>query len=96
MFPTPAFSKLRFWCDRTLLIGFFILLPIHFALAKLSTVFTFSDGSAAIWPSSGVFLATILLFGRRFWIVLLLCDFIINRVLFFNTPASFPGFLTKS
>ncbi|MBD2447099.1 MASE1 domain-containing protein [Nostoc sp. FACHB-152] len=89
MFPTLAFPKVRFCCDRTLLIGFFILLPIHFALAKLSTVFTFSDGSAAIWPSSGVFLATILLFGRRFWIVLLLCDFIINRVLFFNTPASF-------
>ena len=38
--------------------------------------------------SSGVFLATLLLFGRQFWIVLLLCDFIINRVLFFNTLAS--------
>ncbi|MCC5639035.1 MASE1 domain-containing protein [Nostoc sp. CHAB 5844] len=89
MFPTSAFPKVRFRFDRTLLIGFFILLPIHFSLAKLATAFTFPDGSTAIWPSSGVFLATMLLFGRRFWIVLLLCDFITNRLLFFNTPASF-------
>lgn len=96
MFLTKAFPKVRLPYvgeaqprHRNLLIGFFILLPIHFALAKLATAITFSDGSAAIWPSSGVFLATILLFGRRFWIVLLLCDFIVNRVLFFNLPASF-------
>ncbi|MFN6487621.1 MULTISPECIES: MASE1 domain-containing protein [unclassified Nostoc] len=89
MFPTIALPKFHFRYDRALLIGFLILLPIHFALAKLATVFTFPDGSAAIWPSSGVFLATLLLFGRRYWIVLLLCDFIINRLLFFNTPASF-------
>ncbi|OUL30502.1 hypothetical protein BV378_04080 [Nostoc sp. RF31YmG] len=74
---------------RNLFIGFCILLPVHFALAKLATAVTFSDGSTAIWPSSGVFLAIILLFGRRFWIVLLLCDFIVSRALFFNTPASF-------
>ncbi|MDZ8054569.1 MAG: MASE1 domain-containing protein [Aulosira sp. ZfuVER01] len=89
MLPTQALPKVRIRFNRNLVIGFFILLPVHFALAKLATAITFSDGSAAIWPSSGVFLATILLFGRRFWIVLLLCDFIVNRVLFFNTPASF-------
>ncbi|MDZ7962837.1 MAG: MASE1 domain-containing protein [Aulosira sp. DedQUE10] len=96
MLPTKAVPKLRIQClgkalrrHRNLIIGFLILLPVHFALAKLATAVTFSDGSTAIWPSSGVFLATILLFGRRFWIVLLLCDFIVSRALFFNTPASF-------
>jgi signal transduction histidine kinase len=95
MLPTQALTKVRIRCvgeaqprHRNLLIGFLILLPVHFALAKLATAFTFSDGTTAIWPSSGVFLATLLLFGRRFWIVLLLCDFIINRTLFFNTPVS--------
>ncbi len=96
MFPTQLFPKIRLRCvgeahrrHRNLFIGFCILLPVHFALAKLATAVTFSDGSTAIWPSSGVFLAIILLFGRRFWIVLLLCDFIVSRALFFNTPASF-------
>ncbi|MBW4612937.1 MAG: MASE1 domain-containing protein [Desmonostoc vinosum HA7617-LM4] len=89
MFPTQVWLKFRFWCDRTLLIGFLILLPVHFALAKLATVFTFPDSLTAIWPSSGVFLTTLLLFGRRFWIILLLCDFITNRVYFFDTPAAF-------
>jgi signal transduction histidine kinase len=88
MFPTPAFPKFSFRCDRNLLIGFLILLPTHFILAKLATAFTFPDGTTAIWPSSGVFLAMMLLLGRRFWIVLLLCDFIVTRVLFFNTPAA--------
>ncbi|MFB2771952.1 hypothetical protein ACE1AT_22095 [Pelatocladus sp. BLCC-F211] len=88
MFLTKTLQKARLRCDRNLIIGFLILLPVHFVLAKLATAFTFPDGTTAIWPSSGVFLATLLLFGRRFWIVLLLCDFIINRALFFNTPAS--------
>jgi signal transduction histidine kinase len=88
MFPKPAFPKVRLRYDRNLLIGFLILLPTHFILAKLATAFTFPDGTTAIWPSSGVFLAMMLLFGRRFWIVLLLCDFIVTRVLFFNTPAA--------
>ncbi|MBD2681458.1 MASE1 domain-containing protein [Nostoc paludosum FACHB-159] len=95
MFFPKALLKARIPCvgearrrHRRLIIGFFILLPVHFALAKLATAFTFPDGSAAIWPSSGVFVATLLLFGRRFWVILLLCDFIINRVLFFQTPAS--------
>ncbi|KAF3885236.1 MULTISPECIES: MASE1 domain-containing protein [Nostocales] len=89
MFPKSALPKFSFRCDRTLLIGFLILLPVHCALAKLATAFTFPDGATAIWPSSGVFLATMLLFGRRFWIILLLCDFIIVRAIYGNILASF-------
>ncbi len=72
--------------DRKLLIAILILLPIHFAFAKLSSAFAFSDGSVAIWPSTGVFLAVLLLGGKRLWVALWICDFIVVQTLFYSNP----------
>lgn len=74
----------HFKLDRKLLIAVLILLPIHFAFAKLSSIFAFSDGSVAIWPSTGIFLAVLLLCGKRFWVALWICDFVVVQTLFYH------------
>lgn len=76
-----------FQFDRKLLIAILILLPLHFALAKLSAVFAFSDGTAAIWPSTGVFLTVLLVWGKRFWVAIWICDLIVIQTLWYtNNP----------
>jgi signal transduction histidine kinase len=86
---TPLIKQLktgRFQVDRRLLLAVLVLLPIHFALVKLSTLFAFPDGTAPIWPSSGIFLAMLLMGGRRFWVVVWLCDVLVLQALFYSNP----------
>jgi signal transduction histidine kinase/CheY-like chemotaxis protein len=70
--------------DRTVLIFTIILPAIHFCLAKLSAIISFQDGTTAIWPSTGVYLAAVLLFGYHIWPAILLSEFIANSLLFYN------------
>lgn len=72
--------------DRKILIAILLLLPIHLILAKLSSTFAFSDGTSAIWLSSGLFLSIFLRFGRRFWFAVWLCDFLVLQILFYSNP----------
>jgi two-component system, NtrC family, sensor kinase len=72
--------------DRKLLLAVLLLLPIHVSLVKLSRIFAFADGTAAIWPSAGVFLAVLLIWGKRFWVAIWICDFVVLQVLFFSNP----------
>ncbi len=51
--------------NRTSIISLIVLVPTHLCLAKTSGLFSFADGSSAIWPSSGVFLAALMLFGPK-------------------------------
>jgi two-component system, NtrC family, sensor kinase len=81
-------SQLLF--NKVSILSLIILLPIHFYLAKISSAFAFADGSAAIWPSSGIFLAAMLLFGPRVWLPILISDWIACEALYYHSlPVSF-------
>ncbi len=76
--------------NKVSILSLVVLLPIHFYLAKISSAFAFSDGSAAIWPSSGIFLAAMLLFGPRVWLPILISDWIACETLYYHSlPVSF-------
>ncbi|MCP2727517.1 MASE1 domain-containing protein [Limnofasciculus baicalensis] len=69
--------------NRTVAIAVFILPAIHYSLASLSRALYFHDGTSAIWPSSGLYLAAILLLGYRILPAILLSEFIANSLLFY-------------
>lgn len=73
--------------ERIVLIALLIIPPVHFSLALLCRSLYFQDGSAAIWPSTGVYLAAVLLLGYRIWPAILLSEFIANSVLFYPNIA---------
>ena len=73
--------------ERKILIALLIIPPVHFSLALLCRSVYFQDGSAAIWPSTGVYLATVLLLGYRIWPAIFLSEFIANSVLFYPNIA---------
>lgn len=85
---TKFLKNWRFKLDRQLLLAIAILLPVHFILVKLSSLFMLSSGAMAIWPSSGVFLAVLLIWGKRFWLALWVCSFLINQTLFYSNLAA--------
>jgi signal transduction histidine kinase/DNA-binding response OmpR family regulator len=74
----------QFIPDRTVLIALLIIPAIHFCLGKLSAAIAFQDGSAAIWPSTGVYLAAILVLGYRVWPAILLSELIANFLIFYQ------------
>lgn len=86
MILTKLLKYSSLWTNRKILIAICILLPLHLALVKLSMIFAFPDGTAAIWPSTGLFLSTVLIWGRRFWVTLLICDFIVLQSLLYSNP----------
>jgi signal transduction histidine kinase/DNA-binding response OmpR family regulator len=60
-----------------------MLLPIHFCLCQISLFVSFQNGASAIWPSSGVFLAALLLLGPRILPALFLSAFLACLILFY-------------
>ena len=76
-------GKFPFLPEKKILIASLIIPPIHFGLCKISLLVSFHNGAAAIWPSSGIFLAAFLLLGWRILPVLFISDFIIQFIVFF-------------
>jgi two-component system, NtrC family, sensor kinase len=76
--------KHHFLFDHKVLIATLLLPILHFGLAKLSLSSSFEDGSAAIWPSSGLYLTVIILLGHRAWFAILLSELIANSLLFYE------------
>jgi two-component system, NtrC family, sensor kinase len=74
----------RFFLDRKVLVATLLLPILQFGLAKLSLSLSFEDGSTAIWPSSGLYLAVIMLIGHRAWFAILLSELIANSLLFYE------------
>ena len=71
----------------TLVIG-----AIHYGLATLAGAVSFESGASAIWPSSGFYLAALMLFGPRLWLPILLSELFANTLLFYpNAPATVIG-----
>lgn len=68
--------------DRTLLLALLIFPIIHFAATQLGLSFAFKDGVIAIWPSSGIFLAALLIFGYRIWPALAIADLIVEAIVY--------------
>ncbi|HEY9667520.1 MAG TPA: MASE1 domain-containing protein [Coleofasciculaceae cyanobacterium] len=73
--------------NRTVLIALLVLPAIHLCLALLSRNLYFQDGTSAIWPSTGVYLAAILLLGYRIWPAILLSELLANSLLFYTNIA---------
>ncbi|MDZ8050605.1 MAG: MASE1 domain-containing protein [Aulosira sp. ZfuVER01] len=74
----------KFIPDRTVLIALIILPIVHFCLGKLSATIAFQDGTAPIWPTTGVYLGTILVLGYRIWPAILLSELIANFLIFYQ------------
>ncbi len=69
--------------DQTVLIAVLILPATNFCLASLSRSLYFQDGTAAIWPTTGVYLAAVVLLGYRIWPAIFLSELIANYLLFY-------------
>jgi signal transduction histidine kinase/CheY-like chemotaxis protein len=76
-------NKLSAKLDKRLMIAIVIIPILHFGLAKLSQSVSFQNGASAIWPSSGLYLAMVLLLGNRVWFALLISEGIANSLLFY-------------
>ncbi|HAX76617.1 MAG TPA: histidine kinase [Cyanobacteria bacterium UBA11372] len=76
--------KSRIVLDSTVLIALLILPGIHYSLAILCRELYFQDGTTAIWPSTGVYLAAVLLLGYRIWPAILVSELIANGLIFYQ------------
>jgi signal transduction histidine kinase/CheY-like chemotaxis protein len=69
---------------RHLLITTIGVAVVHYGLATLSQSVSFQNGASAIWPSSGFYLAIVLLLGNRVGIPILLSELIMNSLVFYR------------
>lgn len=86
MEPSSTKRKFPLVLDRTVAIAAIAIPIIHFCLAKLAASMSYENGVAPIWPSSGVYVAIILLLGYRVLPGILLSELIINILLFYKHP----------
>jgi signal transduction histidine kinase/CheY-like chemotaxis protein len=76
-------SKFKF--DRTLLIAMVVLPVIHYLLCLLAISMALEEGLSPIWPTYGVYVAAVLLFGYRIFPAIVLSELIVNIILFWTT-----------
>jgi signal transduction histidine kinase/DNA-binding NarL/FixJ family response regulator len=67
--------------NRTFLIALVVIPTIHIALSKLSASIALAEGMTPIWPSTGFYVAVILLFGYRLFPVLVFSELLANFTL---------------
>lgn len=80
-------KKFSFVPDRTVLIAALVIAAIHFCLVKLALSMSYENGVTPIWPSSGFYVACILVLGYRVLPAIFLSELIINISLFYKNPA---------
>ncbi|HEY9618069.1 MAG TPA: MASE1 domain-containing protein, partial [Microcoleaceae cyanobacterium] len=73
--------KLPFCLDRTVILSILVLPVIHFGVSNLVLLVT-KDGISAVWPSVGIYLACVLLWGYRIWPGILLSELIVNPLFY--------------
>ncbi len=78
-------AKGKFPClpDKKILIASLIIPVIHFCLSRIYLLISSENGTVAIWPSAGLFLAAFLLLGWRILPALFISDFLIKFSVFF-------------
>lgn len=74
-------QKLPFSLDRTVILSILTLPIIHFGVSKL-VLLVAKDGISAVWPSVGIYLAVVLLWGYRVWPGILLSELIVNPLFY--------------
>jgi signal transduction histidine kinase len=67
--------------DRTVILAVLTLPVIHLGISKL-VLFVSENGLSAIWPSVGIYLAAVLLWGTRIWPAILLSELIVNPLFY--------------
>ncbi|GAX42963.1 sensor protein [Tolypothrix sp. NIES-4075] len=80
-------KKFSFVPDRTILIAALVIPAIHFCLVKWAVSMSYENGVTPIWPSSGFYVACILVLGYRVLPAIFLSELIINISLFYKYPA---------
>ncbi len=77
---------------RNLLITTLVIGMVHYGLATLAQAVSFESGASAIWPSSGFYLAVLMLFGPHLWLPILLSELFTNLLLFYpDSPMTVAG-----
>ena len=79
----PQKSKFPFLPEKKILIASLIIPAVHFGLCRIYLLISSENGTVAIWPSAGLFLAAFLLLGWRILPVLFISDFVIKLIVFF-------------
>lgn len=74
--------KLPFNLDRTVVLVGIVLLIVHYCFVQISLSLTFENGVLPVWPSSGIFLAAILVLGYRVAPAILIVDLIVQYILY--------------
>ena len=86
MQPSSTQKKFPLLQDRTVLIAAIAIPIVHFWLAKLAASMSYENGVTPIWPSSGVYVASILLLGYRVLPGIFVSELIMNILLFYKNP----------
>ena len=74
-------KKFSFRLDPKILIASLIVTAIYFILGQISISLSFQNGGSAIWPGSGLSLASLLLLGPRILPACILGDFLVNVII---------------
>lgn len=72
--------KLPFNLDRTVVLAGVALLIVHYCFVQVSLSLAFENGVLPVWPSSGIFLAAILVLGYRVAPAILMVDLIVQYI----------------
>lgn len=72
---------LPFSLDRTVILSILTLPVIHFGVSQL-VLLVAKDGISAVWPSVGIYLAVVLLWGYRVWPGILLSELLVNPLFY--------------
>lgn len=64
---------------------------VHYGLAMLSQSVSFENGASAIWPSSGFYLAIVLLLGYRVGFSIFIAELVTNSLLFYKDAPTIIG-----
>lgn len=64
---------------------------VHYGLAKFSQAVSFENGASAVWPSSGFYLAVVLLLGYRVGLPILLSELLVNTLVFYQDVPTIVG-----
>lgn len=79
-------TSLKAWKPDWVTLAVAIILPlVHHSLSMLVFSLAFENGITPIWPTTGVYLATVLIFGYRVWPALLLSELIVNTTVFYDS-----------
>jgi signal transduction histidine kinase/CheY-like chemotaxis protein len=85
MSQSKLISRLPFKVDRTILIALVVIPVINICLSKLSASIALEQGMTPIWPSTGVYVAAIMLFGYRLFPILWFSELLSNFTLWQST-----------